>query len=291
MNTSGDAAEQIVRMSLQGVEVGLRITGTAAKEIALLIMAALKSPDGKIGKLKLKGKERLAAMLKSGKAMEIYSLKESDLQKFSEAAKQYGIVYCVLRPAKNCPDGLCDVLVKADDAPKISRIIERFKFATVDKAKIESELIADRAVPAMTVSEKGVQPDAPEISDVSNLLNELLGTHEGKTKPDMPGQVKPDHTTKETSSARPLSQDRLGQHPRPSGPTSDRGRSLKRDALSKPSVKEEIREMTAARKVKEADAPKPDVQPKKDKSKDNRTITHKEPRLNKKPKTKNMKVR
>ncbi|MCL2222081.1 MAG: PcfB family protein [Oscillospiraceae bacterium] len=93
MNASGDAAEQIVRMSLQGVEVAARITGTAAKEIALLIIAALKS-DNK-GHLKLKGKERLSAMLKSGKPLEIYSVNERDLERFSKAAKEYGIVYCV----------------------------------------------------------------------------------------------------------------------------------------------------------------------------------------------------
>ena len=39
MNHSGDAAEQIVRMSLEGVEVAARITGTAAKEVALLLLA------------------------------------------------------------------------------------------------------------------------------------------------------------------------------------------------------------------------------------------------------------
>jgi len=140
MTNSGDAAEQIVRMSLEGVEVAAKITGTAAKEIAMFLVAALKS-NNKNGKLKLKGKERMASMLKSGKALEVFSVKESDLAKFAQGAKQYGIVYCVLRNRKNTPDGLCDIMVKADDAPKISRVVERFKFATVDKAKIESEIV------------------------------------------------------------------------------------------------------------------------------------------------------
>ena len=34
MNNTGDAAEQIVRMSLEGTEVALRLTGSAAKNIA-----------------------------------------------------------------------------------------------------------------------------------------------------------------------------------------------------------------------------------------------------------------
>ena len=42
MNTAGDAAEQIVRMSLNGVEVAAKITGTGAKELAMMIYAILK---------------------------------------------------------------------------------------------------------------------------------------------------------------------------------------------------------------------------------------------------------
>ena len=40
MNTSGDAAEQIVRLTLEGYEVVLKITGSAAKNIAAFLYAA-----------------------------------------------------------------------------------------------------------------------------------------------------------------------------------------------------------------------------------------------------------
>ena len=45
MNNSGDAAEQIVRMSLEGTEVALRLTGSAAKNIAAGIYAIMKNGD------------------------------------------------------------------------------------------------------------------------------------------------------------------------------------------------------------------------------------------------------
>ena len=63
MNTSGDAAEQVVRLSLEGVEVAAKITGSAAKEVSALLIAALKNRD----KNKVKGRQRLTAMLRSGK--------------------------------------------------------------------------------------------------------------------------------------------------------------------------------------------------------------------------------
>jgi hypothetical protein len=74
---------------------------------------------------------------KFGKALEIFSVRESDLRTFVRGAKNYGIVYCVLRNAKHSPDGLCDIMVKADDATKINRLVERFKLAVVDRAKID----------------------------------------------------------------------------------------------------------------------------------------------------------
>ena len=63
MYNSGDAAEQIVRISLEGTEVALKLTGSAAKNIAAMIYAVLKNRD----KNKTKGRQRLTAMLKSGK--------------------------------------------------------------------------------------------------------------------------------------------------------------------------------------------------------------------------------
>ncbi len=42
MTNSGDAAEQVVRLSLEGFEVAARLTGSAAKNIALLLASVLK---------------------------------------------------------------------------------------------------------------------------------------------------------------------------------------------------------------------------------------------------------
>ena len=71
MNTAGDAAEQIVRMSLNGVEVAAKITGTGAKELAMMIYAILK------GQKKTKGKTRLTSMLRSEKPLKVFAVKDS----------------------------------------------------------------------------------------------------------------------------------------------------------------------------------------------------------------------
>ena len=88
MNTSGEAADQVVRMTLDGVEVLLRISGTGASKLAGFLYAALK--DHK----KTRGRTRLEAMLKSGKPLEVFSIRKDELRIFTREAKRYGILYC-----------------------------------------------------------------------------------------------------------------------------------------------------------------------------------------------------
>ena len=134
MNTGGEAAEQIVRMSLEGFEVAAKITGAGAKNIAILLYSILKEEK------KTKGKARLTSMLRSGKELKVFTVKSDDLKKFTQEAKKYGVLYCVLTDRKNKDHNAeVDVIARAEDASKISRIVERFNLASVDTASIVTE--------------------------------------------------------------------------------------------------------------------------------------------------------
>lgn len=50
MNHAGDAAEQVVRMNLEGAEVALKITGVAAKNLAAALYTILKDQKKTKGK-------------------------------------------------------------------------------------------------------------------------------------------------------------------------------------------------------------------------------------------------
>ena len=131
MSYSGEAAEQVVRITLNGVELAAKITGIGAKHLAVMLYAVLKDQK------KTKGKVRLASMLRSGKELKVFAVRTDELQRFCQEAKKYGVLYCVLRD-KNADDGLTDIMVRAEDAAKINRIFERFKLATVDVAAVRS---------------------------------------------------------------------------------------------------------------------------------------------------------
>ena len=138
MNYSGDAAEQVVRMSLNGIEVAAKISGKSAERLAVLLYAVLRDQK------RTKGKIRLSNMLKSGKELKVFAVKDSELQKFCEEAKKYGVLYCVLKD-KNADDGLTDIMVRAEDASKINRIFERFNLATIDMGSVKTEIQRSRA--------------------------------------------------------------------------------------------------------------------------------------------------
>ncbi len=55
---SADAAEQVVRMTLEGGEVAIKLAGSGAKQLAILLYAVLRDQK------KTKGKTRLTNMLR-----------------------------------------------------------------------------------------------------------------------------------------------------------------------------------------------------------------------------------
>ena len=132
---NGEAAEQVVRMSLEGFEVAAKVTGEGAKDIAVLLYTVMKNKE------QTSGKAKLTNMLKTGKPLSVFSVRNDDLPKFQQEAKRYGILYAVIVDKKNKdPNSIVDVMVKAEDAGKINRIVEKFKLATVDTLTIESEI-------------------------------------------------------------------------------------------------------------------------------------------------------
>ena len=164
MSYSGDAAEQVVRLSLETGEVAVKLAGEGAKQLAILLYAILREQK------KTKGKTRLTNMLRSGKELKVYAVKDSDLQLFCREAKKYGILYCVLKD-KDATDGLTDIMVRAEDASKINRIFERFNLATVDMAEVRQEIEQSRE------AQQNDAPEAPEPmteQEVDELLDAMF---------------------------------------------------------------------------------------------------------------------
>lgn len=137
MNYSSEAAEQVVRMSLNGVEVAAKISGKAAERLVQLLVAASR------GNQKTRGKMRLNNMLRSGKPLSVFAVRDTELQKFCSEAKKYGVLYCVLKDRK-ANDGMTDIMVRSMDASKVNRIFERFNLSAIDMGAIKTEIQRNR---------------------------------------------------------------------------------------------------------------------------------------------------
>ena len=118
MNTSGEAADQVVRMSLEVGEAALKISGTGAKHLAVMLYTVLKE------KKKTKGRVRLETLVKSGRPLTVFSVKESDLKQFVQEAKRYGVLYCAVRNPRGSSDGLVDVIGTGRAGKRLSAEIQ-----------------------------------------------------------------------------------------------------------------------------------------------------------------------
>lgn len=267
MTNGGDAAEQIVRLSLEGFEVAVKLTGSAAKNLAILLASVLKQEITQSGKTK--GKARLTNMIKSGKELKVFSISQKDLQKFTEQAKRYGVLYCVLRDKNTKGDNVpVDIIARAEDASKIQRIVERFELGKVDKASIVSEAeraVADREVPANEV---------PTKSRGELIVEEAMGKAVQKE-----GNSHQNPTVAKTDK-NPLSE----RDSETTGTHTDKG--VAKAADKKPSVKEKLdRYKAAAKAEKEAERTVPEVSKEKPKIPEaNRQTVHTQPKKSKKPK-------
>lgn len=274
MNTSGEAADQVVRMSLEVGEAALKISGAGAKQLAVLLYAILNEQK------KTRGRARMETLVRSGKPLTVFSVKEQDMRKFVEEAKRYGVLYCAVRNPRGSSDGMVDIMVKEEDASRINRIVERFRFASVtEAAQIKTEIQKSREEKQKSgtkevqgeksaAKEKSVpKQERPEKSQADLLVDELLG------KPVQKEEAQPQNPSLAKTGKTPLSEPISVTQNRTVEGTSN---VYKPSVPNKPSVRKEIREMQAVRKM-EAENGKKEIAARNVPNKRPKQTHHKQP--------------
>ena len=172
MNQSSEAAEQIVRMSLEGFEVAAKVSGEGAKEIAVLLYTIMKNKEQTAGKTKLKN------MLKSGKELRVFSVRQDQFDTFRREAKRYGVLYSALINKSNkSQDGVVDIMVRSEDAAKINRIVDRFKLSDYKDVTIRNDIDKLRKN-----NDKQVKKETKEVSKYFNKDNDFVNPSLAKTE-------------------------------------------------------------------------------------------------------------
>ena len=117
MNYGSEPADQVVRYTLEGAEVALKLSGLAAKNFAVFAYAVLKDQK------KNKGKTRLVRMLKEQRPLKFFTVPSGQMRQFSQEAKKRGLLFVPIRNKQK--PGEIELVVFADDAAKVNRVMDR----------------------------------------------------------------------------------------------------------------------------------------------------------------------
>ncbi len=134
MNLGSEPADQVVRYTLEGTEVALKLSGLAAKNFALFVYAVLKDQK------KTRGKTRLVRMLKEQRPFKFFQIPRDTLREFAKEARTHGLLYVPIRNKQN--NDQVELVVFADDAAKVQRVLDNlnldFVKAQAGEAVVES---------------------------------------------------------------------------------------------------------------------------------------------------------
>lgn len=166
MSQGSDAAEQMVRETMIISETAAKLAGLGAKNLAVLLALYLREEH------QLKGETNLKKLLKEGREIRVFCLDKDSLAEFKQHAKDYGIVYSALKQ-KNDDSRIVDVLVKAEDTPRVNRILEKMNYPLPSEdektgEKIKADEQAKKSVSAAQSEKASSEPSIGSIMPTKN---------------------------------------------------------------------------------------------------------------------------
>lgn len=136
----GDAADEMVRMMLNGTEVVIRLTGSAAKNLAALLVAWSKNEK------KVYGKTTMMKLLKSGEPLQVLSMTKEQYSKFKGMAKKKVLYAPFLNKKRG--DNKLDVVISEKSLPMVNHILKKIGYGEVAKTQPEFEETKKKDTPS-----------------------------------------------------------------------------------------------------------------------------------------------
>lgn len=255
MNYGSDPADQIVRFSLDGTEMVLKLSGLAAKNFALFVYAVLNDQQ------KVRGKTKLVRMLKERRPFKFFRIPEDRMREFAREAKDHGLLYTAIRNKSR--QGQIELVVFADDASKVNRILDNLNMDFVQAQAGEATVEQVPAVPG-TEQPSAVPDNKPEPAvEVETVTTEhgpvdfQVGNNEEEFNfSDTADAAKEQVPENFTSGREPA--DKAPAEKNPSEPSSpSNGSSSEASGGEKPSVKKELEEIRKEQTSKKEEKAKP----------------------------------
>ena len=122
---SGDAADEVVRIMLNGTEVAVRLAGSGVKNLAAMLIAWSKKEK------KPYGKTNMMRLLKSGEELQVISLDKEQYKQFKTLAKKK-VLYAPFLNTKE-EDGKVEVVISSKSIPLVNYILKKIGYGDVQQ--------------------------------------------------------------------------------------------------------------------------------------------------------------
>ena len=116
--SSGDAAEEVVRLALSGADITLRLVASATKNLGAMVLALRK--DHK----KLSGKTNMHKMLKQTREIQAITMTPKQYKAFKKRSGKYKILYATVKDKTDKTKSV-DVLMPVTELSRANRLFER----------------------------------------------------------------------------------------------------------------------------------------------------------------------
>ena len=132
MDVSAEAADLVVKESIQATESAVKLAGAGLKNVAALLLALARQDYKVTGKTNA---NRLARDT-SAPAM-VLPLKKEDTAKFQKLAKEYGVLY-FLAQKKGNESGYVNIVSNQNYAAQLNAVMEALHYPIPQKAQEEA---------------------------------------------------------------------------------------------------------------------------------------------------------
>ena len=126
---NGDAADEVVRIMLNGTEVAVRLAGSGVKNLAAILIAWSKKEK------KPYGKTNMMRLLKSGEELQVISLNKEQYTKFKSLAKK-NVLYAPFLNTKE-QGGKIEVVIASKSIPLVNHILNKIGYGDVQQSEQE----------------------------------------------------------------------------------------------------------------------------------------------------------
>ena len=152
-----DAANAVMQYAFKGGEMAIKITGAAAKNLALLLTAILQ------GKLRVKGKVNINTLIRQGVPLLSFPVPVEKLKEFCVLAREHGIKYSYLNNTAMTAASV-DFFAAQNDVALLKSVFNKLNLGELPiSGKIESKPMVRGALPFdKTPDEYVIDPELEE---------------------------------------------------------------------------------------------------------------------------------